>query len=614
MSRLAVLMHRDDESGALAALQTMLSVYAGSPAWLEGPGAILGIAQRGPGGLARHPLGLLALDGLLYDLPVQRKAVNLPDGDDAKVLAELIARHGVPGALAQVNGDFALAWLEADSNVLWLARDPFGMRPLYYARAHKKWAASSQPRGLLALDWVSTNPDRSFLVRYGAMHYRMIDNEPERSPYADISQVPAATAVRLNLEGEVTRYRYWSLTNQPDFTDSETDLAEAYRELLLDSVTLRLARFPKRVFTLSGGMDSSSVLACAVAQQGQQLAFSCIYEDRTFDERNEIADMLPRHVSDWRQVVLPNTIDVVAEVDHLIQLHDEPVATATWLSHMYLCQKAGSGEFDAMFGGLGGDELNAGEYEYFPFHFADLKYAGHSDRLKLEIEAWIRYHNHPVFKKTPTLASILIDRLTDSRHPGRCLPDQSRLRRYLHVLAPAFQAYQNYQPEMETFFTSCLKTRTWQDLSRETLPCCIRAEDRHGAAYGIPPVLPFLDKRLVEFMYRVPGSMKIRDGVTKRLLRSAMKGLLPETTRMRIKKTGWNAPAHLWFRGRGADELRDLVHSKTFRDLELYEQDEVIAIINDHERILSTNSLEENHMMFLWALMNLLRWRDSILA
>lgn len=611
MSRIAALTggQRPDRPRALAG---MLAVYPGyAPQDLAADGGALGLKPHGPGGLARHPKGILALDGLLFDLPERRAETGLADGDDAAVLAELIARHGVPGALSRVNGDFALIWLEAETGTLWLARDPFGLRPLFYAKSGGGWAASSQPRGLLQLSDVSAEPDRGFLARFGAMHYRMIDNEPDQSPYAEIGQVVAGTALCLPRGGQPQTHVFWKMQDRGDFDRSEADLAEEYRARLMDAVGRRIARFPKRGFTLSGGMDSSSVLASAVAIEGRkQIAFSTLYEDPTYDEREEIADMLDANVSDWRRVILPDAIDIAGDVDRLIALHDEPVATATWLSHMRLCRQASAGgEFDAIFGGLGGDELNAGEYEYFPLHFADLKYAGQDQALDREIALWAEYHDHPVFKKSRAVADDLMARLTDPANPGACLPDRRRLGRYLHVLSPAFVEFRDYSPVMETVFSSCLKSRTWQDLSRETLPCCVRAEDRHGSAFGLPPVLPFLDKDLVEFMYRVPGTMKIRDGVTKRLLRRAMTGVLPDATRTRVKKTGWNAPAHLWFSGAGADMLRDLAHSSLFDDLGLYDRDAVLAIIDDHERIVTSGAVEDNHMMFLWPFLNIMRWQ-----
>ena len=80
---------------------------------------------------------------------------------------------------------------------------------------------------------------------------------------------------------------------------------------------------------------------------------------------------------------------------------------------------------------------------------------------------------------------------------------------------------------MNNSFNSYLKNRTWQDLTTETLPCCLRAQDRNGSSFGIINVLPFLDKRLVKFMFSVEGKYKIKDGITKVLLRESMRGILP---------------------------------------------------------------------------------------
>jgi asparagine synthase (glutamine-hydrolysing) len=113
-------------------------------------------------------------------------------------------------------------------------------------------------------------------------------------------------------------------------------------------------------------------------------------------------------------------------------------------------------------------------------------------------------------------------------------------------------------------------------------------------------------------MFRVPGTMKIRDGVTKRLLREAMRGILPEETRARIKKTGWNAPAHVWFSGRGLDRLRDLVASRAFRERGVYNTAKVSSLIDEHAAIVASGAARENHMMFLWQLVNLETWLAAL--
>jgi asparagine synthase (glutamine-hydrolysing) len=87
-----------------------------------------------------------------------------------------------------------------------------------------------------------------------------------------------------------------------------------------------------------------------------------------------------------------------------------------------------------------------------------------------------------------------------------------------------------------------------------------------------------------------------------------MQGILPEETRTRIKKTGWNAPAHVWFSGTGLEELRDLVHSRIFKEQGLYNLHEVDRLIEEHQDIVSSGAVRENHMMFFWQLVNLTEW------
>jgi asparagine synthase (glutamine-hydrolysing) len=593
-------------SGADGAMSRMLEGMHGRQEIVILRHGAIGASIDGTGGLLQHPRGVLLFDGQLYDggqhLDSETNRRRELDG-----IMERILRVGVVQTVAELDGDFALVWIDNDG-VLWLARDRFGLHPLYYAELRDGWVVASQPLQLLAHGGVDFAPDPAFLVRYGGMHYRMIDNEPHGSPYRDIKQVPAAHVLRLNPAGACEQFHYWTIEEGPDYQADEAELAGIYRELLYSAVERRVRRFSNRAFTLSGGMDSSSVLAFAARKHGPQVAYSTIYDDPTYDEREDIADMLSLHVSEWRSVAIPSQVDLLREIDDLIAIHNEPVATATWLSHLHLMRQAQADGVTAMFGGLGGDELNAGEYEYFPFHFADLSAEKRDQDLIHEQKAWAHNHNHPVFKKSPEIAANLVRRFTDPTTRGRCLPDTQRLHRYTSTLGPSLQDHVDQRPLMEAPFSSYLKNRTWQDLTRETIPCCTRAEDRHGSTYGIAQVLPFLDRSLVEFCFRVPGSMKIRDGITKRLLREATRNVLPHATRNRVKKTGWNAPAHLWFSGGQLNIVRDLVQSKEFARQGVYRSSEVLRMIDEHESIILANRNAENHMMFLWQVVNVTRW------
>jgi asparagine synthase (glutamine-hydrolysing) len=161
---------------------------------------------------------------------------------------------------------------------------------------------------------------------------------------------------------------------------------------------------------------------------------------------------------------------------------------------------------------------------------------------------------------------------------------------------------------MDHPFRSYLKNRLYQDMTRESIPPCLRAEDRQTSAFGLENCVPFFDHRLVEFMFRMPGEMKIRKGVTKHLLRQAMQGVLPEETRTRTKKVGWNAPAHKWFMGPGLARLKEMVHDRGFQQRGIFDVKEVTRLLAEHEDIVTHGKNIDNHMMFFWQLVNLETW------
>jgi len=566
-------------------------------------------ASLSAGQLASTPAADVAFDGWIYN-----RTEKGAQGNDARAFLSLFEEYGIEGALERINGDFALALYDKASGALVLARDRFGLKPLYYCEFHDGWAFSSRLRGLLALAGVSRAVNRQFVGLYAGSHYRMFDNAPEQSPFEAIRQLPAAHYLLLP-DGRAQLRRYWAPRDEPEFDVPEAELVEQYRELVLDAVSLRLARAQRPAFTLSGGMDSSSVLASAVRSSGQQYtAISTVYVDRTFDETEEIRSMLDSQVEKWIPVEVgdPDLFNLLPEI---IDRHDEPVATATWLSHYLLCREASRQGFGSLFGGLGGDELNAGEYEHFFYFFADLRAAGLEQRYTDEVRMWAHYHDHPVFKKDRGVAEAQLARVVELSRPGVCLPDRARIDRYIAALNPEYFDLSAFTPAMDHPFRSYLKNRTYQDLVRETVPCCLRAEDRQTAAFGMDNFLPFFDHRLVEFMFRVPSTLKYRSGVTKSLLREAMRGILPEETRTRVKKTGWNAPAHRWFSGPGRVQLFDLVHSLRFRERGIYNLTEVLRLLDEHEDIITQGLQRDNHMMFFWQLVNLefwLRWVDRL--
>lgn len=618
MSRIAGLFRfSSPRPGDPAALEQMLASLPGhrSATTTSASGGLGHRAFRpsGPAGGTGEAEGLLlCLDGELLNRAELQTETGLENANDLRLAAFLIRRLGFTAALERLDGDFALAAFDPNTRKLCLARDRLGVKPLYWSPLSDGIAFGSQPRALLALPEVPNDLDRNFVARFGACHYRGIDAVPEASPYAAIYQIPAGHRLEISPQTGPQVHAWWRLENEPEFAVAEAeDLAETYRSVLFEAVRKRVSTAKRPVFTLSGGLDSSSVLCSAAEVTGKkQEAVSTVYVDPRYDERAEIQDVVGTAVSRWHMIELGDDLDLFTLIGELLEIHDEPVATATWLSHHLLCQEVASGGFDALFGGLGGDELNAGEYEYFPLHFADLRAAGREADVGREVAAWAHHHDHPIYRKDAAAAEQMMARLADPAVPGQCKADPERLFRYRPLLTPEWDGLGSFAPDMSGPFDSYLKNRTFQDMFRETLPCCLRAEDRQATAFGLTHHDPFLDHRLVSFMYRVPGDLKIRDGVTKQLLRLAMRGVLPEATRTRIAKTGWNAPAHRWFGGRTLEALRDRVHSTAFRARGVFKPDAVEALLDEHADIVAGDRPQENHMMLLWQLTNLDLWME----
>ncbi|MGJ4932287.1 asparagine synthetase B family protein [Bradyrhizobium sp. HKCCYLS2038] len=585
--------------GAAVALDGGMGAAVGQTG---GPRACLGVSNQFQ----------VALQGRIYNREEAgaKASVNAPN--DAAVFASLVEKLGFVEALRSINGDFAVACLDLRDGTLWIGRDRMGVRPLYYAGTREGVGFSSQIAALLELNGVSRRANRGFVARFAGLHYRTFDNAPGESPFEDVSQLPAAHYVKIRAGRILDLASYWQLEAKPAFTMPEREIADAYRDLLIDAVARRTCVAGASAFTLSGGMDSSSVLACAVKSSGRkQQAYSTVYDDPTYDESDEIRSMLDATVEKWNPIRI-GVPDVPGLVARMVRAQDEPVATATWLSHFLLCEQASKAGVESLFGGLGGDELNAGEYEYFMLFFADLMTAGASEVLDGEVDAWAKHHDHPIYRKSRAIVDARLPQLVDLTRPGICLVDDARLERYRAAVRPAFYDLAAFRPVMEAPFRSYLANRTFQDLTRETTPCCLRAEDRHTNHFGMENMDPFLDYRLVEFMFRVPGTLKIRHGVTKVLLRQAMSGILPDDTRLRVKKTGWNAPAHVWFSGVELGGVRDIVRSRRFRERGIYDVQVVDRILDEHVEIVRDGCQAENHMMFIWQLLNLETWLDEL--
>jgi asparagine synthase (glutamine-hydrolysing) len=299
--------------------------------------------------------------------------------------------------------------------------------------------------------------------------------------------------------------------------------------------------------------------------------------------------------------------DLLSETKSLMRLVGAPVATVTWLAHHVLAKRAKAFGHDFLFSGLGGDESLAGEFEHFFVFFADLKASGRLDLLEKETAAWIRLHDHPVFKKSAEVRDGWHRRNLDLA-TGEIRVDMRRYAAVREWFDPVWVAAREAaappvpMPRPYPFF---LSNRLFQEMSYETSPPTLWSEALSSRAAGVKGIFPMTSLRCLSAALSAPGTSKYENGVTKMLLRRAMAGILPDCSRLNPVKTGFNAPLDLWLRDKAlSGACLDLFGSRKFRSLGWLRPGAAETILKQHLEG------ERDHMMLLWPLISLALFLD----
>lgn len=516
---------------------------------------------------------------------------------DRRLIEELKKIAARPELLNELEADLALVNFDRAKNRWRLLRD-FGTTPLYYAELPGGLAWSFSYAGLLDL-LKAPEPDEAVMFDYLATHYRYIFRDAGRTFHRGVRQVPAGGYVDFSPAGAEVK-SWLKLEADPElYALSPQEATERLMELLRHSVRLRAGAAEKPAFTVSSGLDSSTVASLASEQLGDLDVFSVGYSglnSEEYDETAGIKELLAGR--DWRWThLLLDTPDLVAETKGLIELTRSPVVTVTWLAYYLMARQFGG--FKEMFNGLGGDESLAGEFVHFFYFFADLKKEGLEDRLKLEVEAWSRLHDHPVHRKNPETLKAFWARNID--FPSGLM----RVDREVYRLNWRFfednwiEAHGLADPPMPRPYPNFLSNRLYQEIIHETTTPTLWGLFMANQALGLRGVSPFMSVRLFRFCLALSGEVKYDRGLTKALLRRGLKGVLPESLRLSPKKTGFNAPIHQWFREAAvAGPLLEMLKDGPLAGRGWLKKGAAETILEEHE------TGRANHMMLLWTLLN----------
>jgi asparagine synthase (glutamine-hydrolysing) len=466
------------------------------------------------------------------------------DGDSAVVLASLI-KWG-PEALRRFNGMWALALFDTLEQTLLISRDRFGKKPLHYFQDGQSFYLASEVKAILAATGrrFAVNPRVAipYLTR-GVLDFS------DETFFDGIKQFPAASYQRIRLDrgdavgGQVERY--WHHPYERGIAPVAGAVSpDAVRDLLIDSVRLRLRSDVPVGVLLSGGLDSSAILG-AVARIGSLdnvSVLSVVSADPDVSEEPFI-DLMAGSVG-----VTPQKVNVSDDPTALLDtlpdaswFNDAPIPGMSSLAHMQLMRLAGKQGMKVLLTGQGSDEQLGGYNKFLYFYLFSLWKARELGRAARTVAQFARHSN--------TLYEF---RLSEAmRYIGR-----RQLSRRTFISRP-FQAFDT----LDLGFQGSYARREWLDLARTSVPQLLHGEDRMSMSCSIEMRVPFLDYRLVELLARVHPSEKFAGGWTKAILRTAIRDLVPREIRYRRDKKGFTIPADDWLRGELRERVRTLFQS-----------------------------------------------------
>jgi asparagine synthase (glutamine-hydrolysing) len=556
---LELLRHRGpDDHGWLIAARDGVRRGRGLPE--EHPGDVILVHRRlsilDLSAAGWQPMGtpddryFIVFNGEIYNFvelraELERLGHTFRSHSDTEVLLHACVAWGT-AALSRLVGMFAFALLDRARRKLVLARDFFGIKPLYYADAGNGLAFASEIKALLALSGVSRRANPHRLYEY--LVAGRTDHGGE-TLFAGIQQLPAAHYLEIGLDESrlPEPICYWRVDLNDKLDVSFHEASRRVRELFLDNVRLHLRSDVPVGAALSGGIDSSAIVAAMrhVAPRLELHTFSYVADDPELCEERWV-DLAAKQVGAVQHKVHASSDEMVSDLDGLIYTQDEPFgSTSIYVQHRVfrLAREAG---IKVMLDGQGADEMLAGYRHYLAARLASLLRQGR----------WLpalRFLRRAAGLPGSVARSRLLLQALGLLVPASCKTLAKRLlgRELLPGwLGAAWFAAHGVRPFDLGGHAGrdVLRSHLHRTLVETSLPMLLRYEDRNSMAHSIESRVPFLTPQLAEFLLRLPEAYLLGpDGTSKRVFRSAMRGLVPDPVLDRRDKIGFATPERHWF-------------------------------------------------------------------
>jgi len=588
-------------------LQGMLKAIAhrgpdGEGIHISGPIALghrrLAILDTGSGGA--QPMSYaggrywITFNGELYNFIELRETLtglghSFRSESDTEVVLAAYAQWG-ERCLLRMNGMWALAIWDTSEKTLFLCRDRFGIKPLFYYVKNGRLAFGSEMKAFLSLSWFPSAFDASVLVRSIKDPYGL--EGTEHCVLQGLRRLPPGHMLIIHPGGSPIVRRWWRTADHIEPTpDGFGEQSQRFGELFRESVALRMRSDVPIAFALSGGLDSSAVLCSAVqaTTMGQKLgrvssdwrtAHIATYPGTSSDERPFAEEVVAQ--SGVSAVYVEMDPDGIPDIlDRLVFHCEEP--QSPHIGPWFLYQEMKRSGLKVSLEGHGGDELLAGYVVHVQRAlrnaispqwkiFKALEYSGILRRMVTGQPG-----TGISFRDVATVSRRILRNCArgDIFSKGNRRGDEKRERFDDWYRATPIDEGSVEERLTEASGLPGLMARLYEDLHDRILPTILRDFDRYSMAHGVEVRTPFLDWRLVRYCVGLPENAVLGGGMTKRVLRESMRGILPESVRVRNSKIPYKSPLGEWWRGPLKEFTLDTVNSREFLESDIWNGEKI---------------------------------------
>jgi asparagine synthase (glutamine-hydrolysing) len=460
--------------------------------------------------------------------------------------------HYKSGCVDHFDGMFAFAIWDETEKELFAARDRFGEKPFFYSFSEGRLVFASEMKAIWEAG-IERKPNLKMVFNFITIGYTDNPSDPSETFFNDIYKLPAASCLYYKPhQDELIIEKYWDI--DPDAESEKitaADAVERFNQLFKQSIKRRFRSDTAIGTSLSGGLDSSSIIAFSNElneASNSHKCFTAIFPGFEKDEK-EYAEQVAGHFNLQHHTVTMSADGMAHDLETLMYHQEEPFGSASIYAQYKVYGLAAEHKIKSLLDGQGADEVLAGYPKYYKWYWQELfrrRQLIHSKELKYAQQNGVTEKfgfNNIVASIFPDIASVFLER----RYLLNALQHEDLTKEFTHSQSkeayytkPAFSGLNG-----ALYFNTCI----------HGLEELLRYADRNSMAHGCEVRLPFLDHRLVEFIFSLPSELKIKEGWTKWILRSTVTEKLPHEIVWRKNKIGFEPPQQQWMQNKIMQEL-----------------------------------------------------------